>query len=168
MRYGIRDTRGLCGTLVCLTFLMGCAKVEPECELVLSPKLLVAAGSDQDTPASGTRAYAFYIEGRDADDPATREWAPADWDDASEGMVRNARTGEVRNFNLVAEQTGVDDISMVVSRSPVLVVVVEPGGEMWARRVVDYRVPMASLTLKLRFERQKPTPYTDLEWEVEK
>ncbi len=151
--------------LHCSFLAPSCTKVSPECEIVVRPRLMVTDGSDPDTPAYGARVYAFYVEGNVSD---IKLWRPDSRADAEAGIVTNSRTGEVRSFNLVGEQVESEDISLVVSRSPVVLVVVDPSSGMWAHRGVEYDIPLARLYLTARFRQEKPTPYNELEWTVER
>ncbi len=143
---------------------------------MLWPRLMPVAGSPEDNPAFMTRAYAFYVEGRDSKDPVALQWRPGSYAEAEAGIVRSTITDEVRSYGLAAIQGGGDSddvllqeqIRLVVTRAPVLIVVVDPVNKIYGWRVIDYDVPMPRLDIELAFKLWQPTPYTDLEWTFDK
>lgn len=122
--------------------LAGCRKYSVECNLVVQPRVMVSAGSDPRTPAYMARVYAWYVSETDADaNEGEGNWAPASYADADAGVVRHLVTGEVRSFGLMGEQGEDGYVRMTLTRSPVVLVAVDPVNRFYAWRVFEYPLP---------------------------
>lgn len=130
--------------------LAGCAKYSVECELVLQPRVMISSGSAIDTPAYMARAYVYYIEQNDIRDS---NWRPESYADADAGLVRHRTTGEVRSHGLTGTQSPEDSyIHIVVSKSPVLLVAVDPINRFYAYRTFEYQVPLERILIPVSFK----------------
>jgi len=152
----------------------GCKGYDQECHLVVQPYVMVNAGSDPKTPAYMARVYAFYISERDEVDEC---WAPASYADAEAGVIRHESTGEMRTFGLVAEQrekdtTGEDPekdgyAHLVLSRSPLVLVAVDPVNKFYAWRTFAFALPLrAPLYVPVSFKVYNSASYVENKWTV--
>lgn len=162
-------------TIAAMLVVAGCKKYDEECHLVVQPCVMVSAGSDPKTPAYMARVYAFYITERDEVDEC---WAPASYADAEAGIVRHLTTGEVRTFGLVAEQREKDASGedaekdgfahLVLSRSPVVLVAVDPVNKFYAYRTFAFQLPLrAPLYVPVTFRvYNSAAAYEENKWKI--
>lgn len=133
--------------------LAGCTKYSVECELVVQPRVMISAGSGSSTPAYMARVYAWYIDDKDI-----ANWRPGSYADAEAGLVRHRTTGEVRSHGLMAVQRtdfqSVEDsyVHLIISRSPVLLVAVDPVNRFYGYRKFEYKVPWDRALVPVTFK----------------
>jgi hypothetical protein len=160
----------LTGTMFMLALgvvLASCARYDPECELVLQPRVMVSQGSDPLTPAYMARLYVWYITEREyLDNP----WRPASWADAEAGVVRHRTSGEMRSFGLSGVQGEEDGfIHVPLTRSPVLLVAVDPVNRFYAWRTFEFKIPLERVLVPVTFRtyyNADQIPYREEEWTV--
>lgn len=142
--------------------LVGCAKYTTEMELVITPRSLVVASSPPDSPAYMITAYSYYIPEDDIEN-----WAPQSYAEAEAGIIRNIVTGEARSHDFAREQDEDTFIRFTLSSSPVLLLAVDPVNRFYAWREFEYPVPMASMTIVLRFQLYRTEArFVDLKWNI--
>jgi hypothetical protein len=149
------------------SILTSCARYDTECELVLQPRVMVSQGSDPLTPAYMARVYVWYITEKEyLDNP----WRPASWADAQAGVVRHRETGEMRSFGLTGVQSDEDGfIRVTLTRSPVLLVAVDPVNSFYAWRTFEFNIPLESVLVPVTFRTYYDVtqiPYRQEEWTV--
>ncbi|MDR2912696.1 MAG: hypothetical protein LBV38_05295 [Alistipes sp.] len=147
------------------SIITGCTKFTPDCELVVLPRLMTSAGSDIQNPAYMTRLYGWYIDEKDI-----MNWRPDTFADADAGIIRHRVTHEVRSHGITASQLGEDIfISMIITRSPVLLVAVDPVSGMYAWRTFKYQIPLQTTRVPVSFKTYLDTyPYKENEWTIDK
>ncbi len=155
---------GVIFTLLALAALAGCKKFSVECELVIQPRVMVSSGSDPLTPAYMARAYAFYIDEREYLHPARK---PASYADAEAGIIRHNTTGEVSSFNLSGAQGDDNYVHLTLTKSPMLLVAVDPVNRIYAWRTFQYEIPLERIFVPVTFKAFQLTPYRESDgWTV--
>ncbi len=162
----------LTGTIFAAAILLalsGCVKYDPECELVVKPRALVARDSDEAASAAYmARVYVYYNVGRFEKD--LLEWSPESYADADAGIIRNKRTGEVRSHSLVGTQSDeVPDypVHLRLSSSPVVLVAVDPINRFYAWRSFEFELPIERIIIPVKFQLWRTNEqYKDSEWSV--
>jgi hypothetical protein len=126
---------------------------------------MTSAGSDIQNPAYMTRLYGWYIDEKDI-----MNWRPDTFADADAGIIRHRVTHEVRSHGITASQLGEDIfISMIITRSPVLLVAVDPVSGMYAWRTFKYQIPLQTTRVPVSFKTYLDTyPYKENEWTIDK
>jgi hypothetical protein len=111
------------------------------------------------------RVYVWYIDETDARDGI---WRPGSWADAEAGIVRHRNTGEVRSHALVGYQSDEDNcVHLVLTKSPVLLVAVDPINRFYAWRVFRYKIPLESIRVPVTFRVWRwEQPYVESDWTV--
>jgi hypothetical protein len=154
--------KGIIFALTALAVLTGCKKFSVECELVLQPRVMISSGSDPLTPAYMARLYVFYIDEKDYQNPV---WRPASYADAEAGVIRNTRTDEARSFNLAGAQGEDAYVHLVLTKSPMVLMVVDPVNRFYAWRTFRYEIPLERIFVPVVFRTYQTTPYTEnREW----
>ncbi len=150
------------------SLLTSCTKYSVECELIVQPRVMLTSGSAADTPAYLARVYAYYNIGRvpqNQNDPP--EWLPGSYADADAGIIRNTATGEVRFHSLAGTQAEDNYVHLILTKSPVLLVAVDPVNRFYAWRTFEYEVPLERVLVPVVFRiYQWQQPYEDNKWRV--
>lgn len=133
------------------SILTGCAKYSVECELVVQPYVMISSGSDVHTPGYMVRVYAFYTDEAEYLNP---NWWPRSYADAEAGLIRHRTTGEVRSYSLSAVQDNGGDgyARLILTKSPLVLVAVDPVNKFYAWRKFEYRVPLERVLLPVTFK----------------
>ncbi len=145
--------------LMALAGLAGCKKFSVECELVLQPRVMVSSGSDPLTPAYMARVYAFYIDENEYRRPSI---LPASYADAEAGVIR--RGTQVRSHNLMGEQQDDTFVRLVLTKSPVLLVAVDPVNRFYAWRTFQYEIPLERLYVPVTFRTYQKDRHKEGDW----
>jgi hypothetical protein len=153
--------KGIIFALAALAVLTGCKKFSVECDLVLQPRVMVSSGSDPRTPAYMARAYVFYIDEKEYRNPS---WRPASYADAEAGIIRNTRTDEVRSYNLAGAQGEDTYVHLVLTKSPIVLVAVDPVNRFYAWRTFQYEIPLERIFVPVVFRTYQTTPYKESDW----
>jgi hypothetical protein len=154
---------GIIFALVALTILTGCSKFSVECELVLQPHVMISSGSDPLAPAYMARAYVFYTDDREFLTPD--RW-PSSYADAEAGIIRHRTTGEGTSFNLMEAQGDDTYIHLTLTKSPMVLVAVDPINRIYAWRTFKYEIPLERIYVPVSFKAYQQTPYKENEWTV--
>jgi hypothetical protein len=152
---------GIIFALVALTILTGCSKFSVECELVLQPRVMLSAGSDPLTPADMARAYVFYIDEKDYLTPA---WRPQSYSDAEAGIIRHNSTGEILPFNLTGAQEADNYIHITLTKSPMVLVAVDPVNKIYAWRTFQYEISLERLYVPVLFRIYQKEQFREGDW----
>lgn len=152
---------------VVLCSVAGCKKYSVECELVVQPRTMISSGSGEFTPAHLARVYAFYVTETEA---RNQTWIPISYEDAEAGIITHRGTGEVRAHSLAGGQGDDTYVRLVLTRSPAMLVAVDPVSRMYAYRAFKYEIPLREpLYVPVTFKvYQSSAPYTENEWTVAK
>ncbi len=124
---------------------------------------MVSSGSDLLTPAYMARAYVFYIDKKEFLNPTRR---PASYADAEAGIIRHISTGEVRSYNLSGAQGEDNYIHLPLTKSPMMLVAIDPVNRIYAWRTFQYEIPLERLFVPVTFKAYQQTPYTENLWRV--
>ncbi len=141
----------------------GCAKYTPDCEVIVMPRRAPVKASERKVePAYQVKVFAYYMSEKEMD-----KWAPKTYAQAQSGQVLNADTGEIRPYNLMAQQAGDTYVHVTISNSPVMLVAVNEYDKFYAWRMLKYEIPTAKLEIVLRFMLWETTaPYKNSDWIV--
>lgn len=152
---------------IILSSVVGCKKYSVECELVVQPRSMISSGSDSKTPAYLARVYAFYVTEVEA---RNLTWIPASYEDAEAGLITHRGTGEVRTHGLAGGQGDDTYVRLTLTRSPAMLVAVDPVNRMYAYRAFKYEIPLHEpLYVPVTFKvYQSAAPYKENEWTVTK
>jgi len=165
----MRRAAAILAAAVVTLALGGCKKYSVELNLVAQPRVMISAGSDPLTPAYMARVYAWYVSEGDAEaNDGEGNWAPASYADADAGVVRHRETGEERSFGLVGEQGEDGYVRMTLTRSPVVLVAVDPVNGFYAWRVFEFPLPFREpYYLPVTFRVYNASkPYEENDWTV--
>ncbi len=143
--------------------LAGCTKYSAECELVVTPYVMAAQSSDPKTPAYMVRVYAYYINEEDA---YNQNWRPMSYADADAGIVTHRETGQTMARGLAAGQGEDTFVHIALTRSPVLLVAVDPLNRMYGWRTFKYQMPLETIRIPVSFQKWRETEphYKEYEW----
>lgn len=156
-----------------LAAVCGCGKGDYDTLVTIRPRIMKVQSSPAGgEPAYMVRIYACYI----AENEKTDTWYVASYDDADAGIFTNKKTGERRSYSFMAEQPDIEDIGedetetyvrFIFSRSPVLLVAVDPMNHFYAYRVLLVPTPMPDMQVTVRFVLWKPeVSFKDSDWVV--
>lgn len=149
-------------TAAVMLCLAGCAKYSTEMLLIITPRSLPVQSSPPASPAYMITAYSYYIPADDIDN-----WAPRSYAEAEAGIIRHAATGQARSHDFAREQGEDTFIRFTLSRSPVLLVAVDPINRFYAWRKFEYPVPIETMNIVLRFLLWRTEArYTDSLWNI--
>jgi hypothetical protein len=128
---------------------------------------MVSQGSDPLTPAYMARVYVWYIDRKEYRE---NPWRPDSWADAEAGIVRHRTSGEVRSHGLAGVQDDADGyIHIPLTRSPVLLVAVDPVNRFYAWRTYEFKIPLERVLVPVTFRtyyNMTQIPYREEEWTV--
>lgn len=147
--------------LMALAGLAGCKKFSVECELVLQPRVMISSGSDPLTPAYMARVYAFYI---DDDEYLRPDMIPSSYADAEAGVIRNGT--QMRSYSLAGEQQDDTFVHLVLTKSPVLLVAIDPVNRFYAWRTFKYEIPLERIFVPVVFRTYQTEPYKESDWMI--
>jgi hypothetical protein len=89
--------------------------------------------------------------------------------DAEAGLIRHRNSGEVRSHSITGVQSNEEPfhISLMVSSSPMLLVVVDPIDKFYAYRVFRYKMPLERILVPVTFQVWRwQAPYREGDWTI--
>ncbi len=135
----------------------GCEKPSVDCDYVVTP-LVQAEENGEVAAATDVVAYAFYAD--------TAQWAVANYADAENGILTSRTGGGTMNYALSAIQDDRSDLTLGrITQKPVIVVVCDKAGRIYAWRQIPMEPGIPSIEVKVYFRPWKTvSPYTEGGW----
>jgi hypothetical protein len=128
------------------------------------PRTLPVQGANPASPSFMARAYAFYNVGKTR--ALAEMWSPGSYSNAEAGLIGHAGTGELRSYSLMAEQGDDTYARLMITSSPVVLVVVDPLNRYYAYGVFEYGIPMQRMDITVHFQLWKKDAHKEGWWTV--